>query len=53
MKWEKIFVNELSYNALISKIYKQLIQLNVKKKKALFKKKREREREAEKIGQRT
>ena len=44
MKWEKIFVNELSYNALISKIYKQLIQLNVKKKKALFKKKRERER---------
>ena len=31
MKWEKIFVNELSYNALISKIYKQLIQLNIKK----------------------
>ena len=53
MKWEKIFVNELSYNALISKIYKQLIQLNVKKKKALFKKKREREREGETIGQRT
>ena len=53
MKWEKIFVNELSYNALISKIYKQLIQLNVKKKKAQFKKKREREREGEKIGQRT
>ena len=31
MKWEKIFVNELSYNALISKIYKQLIQLNARK----------------------
>ena len=46
MKWEKIFVNELSYNALISKIYKQLIQLNVKKKKPyLKKKKRERERQ--------
>ena len=45
MKCEKIFVNELSYNALISKIYKQLIQLNINKQKALLKKKkRERER---------
>ena len=54
MKCEKIFVNELSYNALISKIYKQLIQLNINKQKALLKKKKkEREREGEKIGQRT
>ena len=52
MKCEKIFVNELSYNALISKIYKQLIQLNINKQKALLKKKK-REREGEKIGQRT
>ena len=45
MKWEKIFVNEFSYNVLISKIYKQLIQLNIDKQKALSKKKkRERER---------
>jgi len=48
MKWEKIFVNELSYNALISKIYKQLIQLNVKKKKKPYLKKKKREREREK-----
>ena len=30
MKWEKIFVNDETDKGLISKIHKQLIQLNIK-----------------------
>ena len=32
-EWEKIFANEATGNRLISKIYKQLMQLNIKKSK--------------------
>ena len=31
-EWEKIFTNDMTNKQSISKIYKQLIQLNIKKK---------------------
>ena len=37
-EWEKILANEATDNGLISKIYKQLLQLKIKKKKKKFEK---------------
>ena len=38
MDWEKISANDTTDKGLIPKIYKQLIQLNIKKKKKKKKK---------------
>ena len=34
IEWKKIFVNNAPHKELISKIYKQLMKLNIKKKKS-------------------
>ena len=43
-EWEKIIPNEATDKRLVSKIYKQLIQLNMRKTKTLVKKKKKKGR---------
>ena len=40
-EWEKIFANDISHESLISRIYKEFIQLNSKKPNKPFKKRTE------------
>ena len=42
MDWEKIFVNDATDKGLISKIYKHLIQLNIKRKRKPTQSKRDK-----------
>ena len=43
MYWQKIFANLLPDNKLISKIHKELVQLNTKKKKKYNQKQQSRD----------
>ena len=45
-EWEKIIPNEATDKRLVSKIYKQLIQLNMRKTKSLVKKKKKKGQKA-------
>ena len=47
--WEKIFSNKVTSKELISNIYKQLMQLNIKKKK----KKKKKKQPNQKLGRRS
>jgi len=44
IEWEKIFASEVTDKALISKIYRHLLYLNIKEKKNPIKKKCAEER---------